>query len=81
MTASAPQSRAGWTAPRVLVGKGRRVSTDVVIAHHNSAPAQDREECETQGDSASLLEVARGVEKATSIRKYPPDNLTLNWNR
>src|SRR5712692_10402028 len=29
---SALQSRVGWIAPRVLVGKGRRMSSDVVIA-------------------------------------------------
>jgi hypothetical protein len=33
---SASQSRAGRTAPRVLVGKGRGVSAHVILAHHNS---------------------------------------------
>jgi hypothetical protein len=31
---SASQSRAGWTAPRVLAGKHRSMSADRVIAHH-----------------------------------------------
>jgi transposase InsO family protein len=47
---SASQSRAGWTAPRVLVGKGRRMSADVVIAHHTcSGFRTDQEFCSQCG--------------------------------